>query len=261
MSLAATRRRSTRKLPISASTPATHSVVDGSHLTGRFSAPVDSFIDLDAEPGLEGESAEPRERVHSTTSAPASALSRLLQRQGVPSGLIDVDVLSLAETEVGGMSFEQWWSARASHIKTVSSSVYYEGLVLSLLLDHMDDPDVWTQVAARRWLTLNLVANTKMRWDQARGLLPLGGVGGMPTNYVYELQRFAKSQQELSISMSSASSFRGRGGRGRGRGLRRAGGTMPSQEVVDASSGRGRRRSSASGAGASREIAASAEAQ
>jgi hypothetical protein len=194
--------------------------------------------------------------------SPTSKLQTLLQRQGVPAGLVGLDALQMARNEVGTSSFEQWWSARSSHIRSVSTAVYYEGLVLSLLLDYANDPEVWTQLAARRWCSLNVVANGGLQWSQARGLLPLASVGSMPTSCVYELQKYARSQQELYASSTRpASNARGKGaGKGAGGKAREekgkgGGSTAPSSEegaeaTAGGSRGSKQRRNSASGAGA-----------
>jgi hypothetical protein len=198
----------------------------------------------------------------------ANPLHRLLQRQGVPPATINEDMLAMAQNEVGRVTFEQWWAAHASHIKKTMSSVYYEGLVLSLLLDNRDDVRVWAQLAARRWYTLRLVANGQ-QWNLARGLLPLDGMGGMPTSLLYELQKFEKSQSELRPRTASSRSGEGgqRGGKQGGskkkKGVRSGNGSAPGSddEKDTATSGGGRsrqRRGSGSGAGASREGAAGA---
>lgn len=197
----------------------------------------------------------------------SNPLHRLLQRQGVPPATINEDMLAMAENEVGRVTFEQWWAAHASHIKKTMSSVYYEGLVLSLLLDNRDDVLVWAQLAARRWYTLRLVANGQ-QWNLARGLLPLDGMGGMPTSLLYELQKFEKSQSEL---RSRAPSFGGGGGdqRGgkRGSGKKKGGrsgngstaGTDDEKDNTASGGSRSRqRRGSGSGAGTPREGAAGA---
>ena len=195
---------------------------------------------------------------------PGARLDALLQRQGVPAGrLCALDAVQAARVEVGGGSFEQWWLARSSHIKHASVASYYEGLLLSLLLDQSDDPAVWKELAARRWLTINLVANHSFQWGQARSLLPLSGVSCMSTDLVYEMQRYVKSQQDL-FPTANRSAFSGRGkgdskpaggakGGQKGRGGSGGGSTDTTGAATAAGSGGGatQRRNSTGGAGAS----------
>ena len=168
------------------------------------------------------------------------------------------------------MSFEQWWLARASHMRSVSAASYYEGLVLfSLILDHLDNPNMLEEVAARRWCILNLVLNNNMQWNQARSLLPLASVGSMPTNLVYEMQKYAKSQQELFPSAARLpSSIRGKSdskgsgsGKGGQKGRAGSGSGTSSSEGSETGSSANRapntRRGSTTGTGASSAAGAS----
>ena len=221
--------------------------------------------EFDAEPGLH----EPTVETPSADFAPTSSLLHVLQRQGVPTGpLCAMDALQLARDEVGDVSFEQWWLARSSQIKGVSSAVYYEGLLLSLLLDYMDQPHVWQQLAARRWYILNLVSNRNMQWSQARGLLPLTAVGSMSTNVLYELQRYEKSQKDLYPSSSTRGKADGKGASGgnskagqRGKGGSNNTATSGEGAVSAANASRApsSRRSNEGGAGAASAASASGQ--
>ena len=172
--------------------------------------PATLYGDSDAELDDAADDEEEEGPVQSLSNA-AARREAMLQRQGVPAGrLCALDAVQAARVEVGGGSFEQWWLARSSHIKYVSVSSYYEGLLLALLLDHRADPAVWMELAARRWLTLNLVVNHSFQWQQARSLLPLSGVSCMGTDIVYEMQRYSKTQQDL-FPATTRSAYSGRG--------------------------------------------------
>ena len=51
------------------------------------------------------------------------------------------------------------------------SNQYYEGLVLSLILDNLDRLDVLAQIAARRWCVLNSTVTHNLSWDVHSALL------------------------------------------------------------------------------------------
>ena len=185
-----------RPTPTPSKTPLTPSVARQLLMSH---SPATLYGDSDAEldDGIAVDDEEEKDPVQSRGNS-AARREAMLQRQGVPAGrLCALDAVQAARVEVGGGSFEQWWLARSSHIKYVSVASYYEGLLLALLLDHRDDPAVWMELAARRWLTLNLVVNHNFQWQQARSLLPLSGVSCMGTDIVYEMQRYSKTQQDL----------------------------------------------------------------
>jgi hypothetical protein len=134
----------------------------------------------------------------------------VLQRQGVVDAMLTDDVLVMAQGQVAPTTFESYWTSHASGLlKSSQVSAYYEGLCLSLLLDHSGDPAVWMQLAARRWVSLNLVADG-CTWDTARGLLPMTGLGNLPASLMTELYKAAKSRSDfMPKKQSNQSSFRG----------------------------------------------------
>ena len=134
---------------------------------------------------------------------PSRRLRGVLQRLGVPDGsLCEMDALEVARAEVGGGSFEQWWQARAPSMRREGkSNQYYEGLVLSLILDNLDRLDVLAQIAARRWCVLNSTVTHNLSWDMAKALLPMSSAGAISTSLVYDMQKFAKAQKEMRATM------------------------------------------------------------
>jgi hypothetical protein len=139
-------------------------------------------------------------------SSPAHSDCRLiLQRHGVPDDLAEVAIFDHILEEVQGGSFEHWWSARQPQIMSRGASVYYEGLLLSLILDYRHRPEVWIEMAARRWMTLHLISSG-LSWQEATAFLPLTSRGGLPSSLLFSAQRFAKANSALSSFTNSASS-------------------------------------------------------
>jgi hypothetical protein len=99
------------------------------------------------------------------------------------------------------MGFEQWWSARAALVHDSMLPFFYEGLALSIVLDNLHDPNVWVELAARRWYTLTLHIHSNMKWEMARALFPLRTVGGLPADHLYEMQKYAKAQEGVHSTM------------------------------------------------------------
>ena len=133
---------------------------------------------------------------------------RLLQRLGVTSDLMSLEGLRHVQEMTGHGRTEQWWAAREAEICRLQggAALFYEGLVLSLLLDHRDDPEVWVELAARRWLSCQL-ATRGLRWDAARALLPLNTRAGMPADVMNSVQRYASSQQQMNASYGSPPAY------------------------------------------------------
>lgn len=137
-------------------------------------------------------------------SGSEAALRHVLQRQGVVDSMMTEDVLHMAQSQVGPSGFESYWTAHAATLlKSSQVGSYYEGLCLSLLLDSAADPAVWMQVAARRWVSLNLVADG-VSWDTARGLLPMTGMGNIPASLMTELFKAAKMRNDIMPKRQSA---------------------------------------------------------
>jgi hypothetical protein len=136
------------------------------------------------------------------------ALHRLLERLGVgPGRLMTLDPLRQLQEVAGYGRLEQWWTARESDMTRKGGagiSVYLEGLLLALVLDHRHDPELWVQLAARRLITLQWVAQ-KVPWDQARAFLPLNTKAGMSADVVNAVLQYASTQQRFKGAYSSSS--------------------------------------------------------
>ena len=198
---------------------------------------------------------------------PSRRLRGVLQRLGMPDGsLCELDALEVARAEVGGGSFEQWWQARAPSMRREGKgNQYYEGLVLSLILDNLDRPDVLAQIAARRWCVLNSTVTHNLSWDMAKALLPMSSAGAISTSMVYDMQKFAKAQKEMRAAMyntaergssGSYNSTGGAGGRRKSKNEREADKKSGSGRENEAQSGsrkgrKNRSRNNSGGAGAS----------
>jgi hypothetical protein len=141
-------------------------------------------------------------RSNTDTATTPDRRAFLLQRLGVPESLATADILqhvrNLVRDSSGSRSMEAWWSSQP-HGKT-QTHLYNEGLVLSLLLDHSDDPQLWQELAARRWLTIQLVMSGSVSWEEAGAFLPLTSRGGLPASFLLSAQQFAKSQQAFRSS-------------------------------------------------------------
>ena len=138
-----------------------------------------------------------RPRVAATSAL--SPLYALLQRHGVPDDLMAGDALERAVGQAMGGSLEQHWTSHYSGLlRSSQAPLYYEGLVLSMLLDHKNDPHIWTQVAARRWTSCTLAADGHP-WLAARYLLPMTGAGNLSATLLESLYRHAQSRSNQSL--------------------------------------------------------------
>ena len=128
--------------------------------------------------------------------------------------MFDLAALNIQQqiTEMVGSntSFHSWWTAHKDLI--ANSRVYFEGLVLSVILDHADQPEVWQELAARRWFCLWLVSQS-MDWDAAQAFLPLTMTQGLTALQQQLIARYTRLQTNSRPTSSSASSsYRGRQG-------------------------------------------------
>ena len=167
------------------------------------------------------------------TSSTSSSVSqmRLLERLGVSPELRELEPSPWAQLweSAGQMPLEQWWLSQQQHITRSQggSAVFYEGLLLCLLLDQQQRLEVWRDLAARRLLSLRLVVEG-VPWDGARAFLPLQSRAGLSAETMNAVLRYQHNQQQLHSALSgpyssyshdspphSSAGYR-RGGRGRG---------------------------------------------
>jgi hypothetical protein len=153
---------------------------------------------------------------------------------------------------------------------------FYEGQVLSMLLDSIHDPDFVGEVAARRWMTLHSVASG-VQWAASEAILPLSAAPGFTARQQAAMQRYGRATDrapQRPFSNFSRSHAGGGGSRARGGAAAGAGDTgdyQPTQRRGYSGRRRGgnngnagarRQRSGSRGAGArSRGSASGAEEQ
>jgi hypothetical protein len=132
------------------------------------------------------------------------ALSGSLVRMGVLEELAVDDALLQTSATVYPSSYQSFWASRET---SMEKRLYYEGLVLSMLLDLAANPSLLLEVAARRWLTLSLVASG-CDWASAQAWLPLSRTNGVTARQVHLMGRFARATAvpgRLSSSTAPAS--------------------------------------------------------
>ena len=220
----------------------------------------------DVESQSDSDTGEVRQPSH-TTSQSQDELYRLLLRQGVAPDLAACTAFDVARGIVNRSSYEHYWSSQYEH-SMGSKPLYYEGMLLSLILDHKDNPLIWQELAVRRWCTLQFAANkggTAEAWEFGRGFLPMSASAGIPAHWMGALGKSAKRQSELNPRRFTSHYGRGRkGGVGGGGGSgkkRSESGANSSAEGKPATSGAAKgmqRRNSTSGAGSSQPGAAGA---
>jgi hypothetical protein len=151
------------------------------------------------------------------------AIRALLTQWGVPEGLQKESIWYQIRDMVSPTSFHQFWSSRHDIMKAANlHTLYYEGLVLSAILDHSDDLEKWRELASRRWFCLWNVANGQS-WGAAQALLPLTMTQGLTARQQHIMNKFqSKSRPAATSSSSNRSSskhsFGGKSGRGGRRG-------------------------------------------
>ena len=127
--------------------------------------------------------------VKQLTSPPAERLLLRVPVGRVPScpRLSTVCPLSTSSTVVSSVlsllfSYEHFWSSQYEH-SLGRKPVYHEGMILSLILDHKDNPLIWQELAVRRWCTLQFAANkggTAEAWGVRSRFPPNVGLGWHP---------------------------------------------------------------------------------
>ena len=220
----------------------------------------------DVESQSDSDMGEVRQPSH-TPSQSQDELYRLLLRQGVAPDLATCTAFDVARGIVNRSSYEHYWSSQYEH-SMGSKPLYYEGMLLSLILDHKDNPLIWQELAVRRWCTLQFAANkggTAEAWEFGRGFLPMSASADIPAHWMVALGKFAKRQSELNQRQFNSHYGRGRkGGVGGGGGSgkkRSESGANWSAEGKPATNGAAKgmqRRNSTSGAGSSQPGAADA---
>ena len=143
-------------------------------------------------------------------------LQNILARWGVPDGVCGDNLYVQANRMVYPTSFHSFWSSKRAMLTGANSSLYYEGLVLSVLLDYSEDPEVWKELAARRWIGLWAVANGTP-WKAAEAFLPLTVTQGLTARQFGIMNKFSafqsQSRSSASTTSSSSSSSPSRGNR------------------------------------------------
>jgi hypothetical protein len=172
--------------------------------------PIDDYSDTSL-PGDDGSDGEVEEV---DASGP---LTDVIERDSVVAHLIGMGVdPSLAKDNIGAQvaslvypnSHTSWWSSRRDTITDIR--VFYEGQVLSMLLDHLpqDAAPLAHEIAARRWFTLLQVANN-LGWSEAQAFLPLSASSGMTAKQLLLVRRFGKAMSASSRQPSkSKNSYR-----------------------------------------------------
>jgi hypothetical protein len=207
----------------------------------------------------------------------AASISSALLRLGVPDSLAHDNIYRQACDLVGPRgTFITYWTALFNGPgDRRDPRTFYEGQVLSMLLDNVHDLDFVGEVAARRWMTLHSVASGG-QWAASEAILPLSAAPGFTARQQAAMQRYGRAADRapqrpfgnFSRSRSGGSGSRARGGapagagdagdiqptRRRGYGARRGG--------YNGNAGARRQRSGSRGAGArSRGSASGAEEQ
>ena len=121
---------------------------------------------------------------------------------GVPEGLATTNVLQQTASMVHPSSYRQYWSSHESAIS--DRRLYYEGLVLSMLLDSAHDIPLLLEMASRRWLTLYLVSMGSSDWNSAQAFLPLATASGVTALQLLHMAKFAKGVARVARSSSSS---------------------------------------------------------
>lgn len=144
----------------------------------------------DAGDGGEQDSdVEPEDPPPTGTTLPKS-ISVALVRMGVLEDLALDDALAQTAATVYPSSYQLFWSSREATI--TDKKLYYEGLVLSMLLDAADNSRLLLEIASRRWLSLSLVA-AGWDWGSAQAWLPLARTNGVTARQLQLMGRFAKA--------------------------------------------------------------------
>ena len=220
--------------------------------------PFDSYAsetDSASESSSDGEG----EHVEGVDSDSIQLLHGVLRRQGVAASLVHDDVLTAARQSLAGCrTFESFWTSHYARLRQDKKAMgsYYEGMALSLILDNRHDPTVWQQLAARRWMSLNMVLGDGDQWADARTLLPMAGTAGVSSDLRERMHKQGKKTRELYASRGTAfqRSSGTQGGAGGGR--KKAGGGDGKDTAAGGT--KQQRRGSTSGAGASQPGAAGA---
>lgn len=139
--------------------------------------------------GGEDSDGEPEVPPPTGTTLPKS-ISLALVRMGVLEDLALDDALAQTAATVYPSSYQLFWSSREATI--TDKKLYYEGLVLSMLLDAADNSRLLLEIASRRWLSLSLVA-TGWDWGSAQAWLPLARTNGVTARQLQLMGRFAKA--------------------------------------------------------------------
>lgn len=156
----------------------------------------------------------------STDSGLPHAISSALVSMGVIEELASDNALLQTAAMVSPSSYQLYWS---SHLGSIGDKkLFYEGNVLSLLLDagSAGNLPLLLEVAARRWLSLYLVA-AGMDWSSAQAWLPMARADGVTARQMHLMGRFAKanalpSHRAAAYSASTSDTYRGSSSR-RGR--------------------------------------------
>jgi hypothetical protein len=200
--------------------------------------------------------------------APADPLGeqwqQFLVRHGVPEELLPLDAFhQLLTLTAGSGSIEQFWTARRQMITSSAGAgfpVYYEGLLISLVLDMLQrgESDAAVQLLSRRWLTLQLVGIDHFDWQHASALFPMTTRGGLAASYLSGMQRFAKTQRDFAATRPSRQ-YGTSASRRKGTGSRDTSGDTQVEGLPSTDDSRGRRgrgRGGSSGRGRSTSSAA-----
>jgi hypothetical protein len=160
-------------------------------------------ISFDADPPSASDSSSPEPLSPSADGLPPSIVAALV-RMGVPESLAVDDLLQQTAETVSPSSYQLYWSSRESAIG--DKKLYYEGLVLSMVLDAAGDTRLLLEVAARRWLTLSAVALGNRDWASAQAFLPLNRSNGLTARQIQLMEKYGRSSGHPVRSSSSSSS-------------------------------------------------------
>jgi hypothetical protein len=118
------------------------------------------------------------------------AVVKYLVRIGVEPSLADDSIADQSAQIVYPASYSAFWTSHKDTIKDMR--LFYEGHVLSMLLDNITDVELVTELAARRWFSLWLVANGR-DWSEAQAFLPLSSTPGLTAKQLHLVRKYGKS--------------------------------------------------------------------
>ena len=127
-------------------------------------------------------------------------ITRKLIRMGVEPSLAKDNITQQTAEIVSPSSYTSFWIGQKDNKKDMK--LFYEGYIISLLLDNISNTSLVMELASRRWFSLWLVVNGST-WNEAQAFLPLSSTPGLTAKQQRLAQKFAKVQSNNKFSSSS----------------------------------------------------------